>query len=244
MNRPRQTFDPGTIGRPLMIVGNYGSGKTEVAIHIAIEVAKSGRPVAIADLDFVNPYFRCREAREEMEAHRVRVVVPPPRFEWADLPIMLPEIPGLLRPAPGEHTILDVGGDDVGARALASLHCALGTAPYELWQVINQRRPFTGQVSGCLKMLESIEAASRLKVTGLVANTHLMEQTTPEILVEGHEFGKEVAKQCGLPLRCVTVPAPLADAPELDGIETPRLVLRRTMAPPWKKGERLGSHRD
>jgi len=245
MNRPEpRTFDPRTSGRPLMIVGNYGSGKTEVAIHIAMEVAKSGRPVAIADLDFVNPYFRCREARKQMEAHQVRVVAPSARFEWADLPIMLPEIPALLHPSPGDHTILDVGGDDVGARALASLHCALGPAPYELWQVINQRRPFTDSVGGCLKMLESIEAASRLKVTGLVANTHLMEHTTPQILIEGYDLAKEVAKQSGRPLRCTTVPATLVDAPELDAIETPLLVLRPTMLPPWKKGEPLGSHRD
>ncbi|MHC4958930.1 MAG: P-loop NTPase family protein, partial [Planctomycetota bacterium] len=174
MKRHETTFHADCAGLPLMIVGNYGSGKTEVAVHIAAQAAARGEPVSIVDLDLVNPYFRCREARAWMEQRGVDVVVPPPRLEWADLPILLPEVPALLHPAPGRHVVFDVGGDDVGARVLASLHCALGSSPYELWQVINARRPFTDTVGGCLKMLDSIESASRLKVTGLVANTHLM----------------------------------------------------------------------
>jgi hypothetical protein len=223
-----------------MIVGNYGSGKTEVAVHMAAATAARGVPVSIVDLDLVNPYFRCREARAWMEARGVKVVVPPPRLEWADLPIMLPEVPALLHPPPGAHAIFDVGGDDVGARALASLHCSLGAAPYELWQVVNARRPFTDTVGGCLKMLEAIEHASRLKVTGLVANTHLMQDTTAAIVREGYELARDVALQSGLPLRCVTAPAGL----ELADIDAPLLRLGRIMLPPWAKGETLGSHRD
>jgi len=243
MNERNPILDAGADGRLVMVVGNYGSGKTEIAVHLARRWVRQGIQVALADLDLVNPYFRCREARLPLEEAGVRVVVPPPRLEQSDLPIVLPEIAGLLRPMPGHCTIFDVGGDDVGSRVLASLRCALGSAPYELWQVVNRSRPFTSTVGGCLQMQTSIESASRLKVTGIVANTHLMEHTDARVVYDGYELAREVARSSGVPLRCVAVPAALADDPLLDSIEPPLLPIRRMMLPPWNaKGEHLGSH--
>jgi len=242
--------------RLVMVVGNYGSGKTEVAIHLARGLARSGASVQIADLDLVNPYFRCREAKELMEADGIRVVTPPPSQQWADLPIVVPEIYGMLHPPEGTHVLFDVGGDDVGARVLASLRCALGDAPHQLWQVINARRPFTNTADGCLAMRASIEKASRMTVTGLVVNTHLMDDTTPAIVLEGWSLAREVARRGDLPIRCVAVPERLRDASELACIDAPLLPLRRTMLPPWwrrdahavplgrRKGDDLGSHLD
>ena len=39
------------------IVGNYGSGKTEVAVNLAVNRKQAGLDVCLADLDLVNPYF-------------------------------------------------------------------------------------------------------------------------------------------------------------------------------------------
>jgi len=243
MKPPLSTLDSGAEGRLVMVVGDYGSGKTEVAIHLARRWARLGRAVSLADLDLVNPYFRSREARAVLEEVGVRLVAPEPKLEWSDLPILLPEVTGLLRPGAGSCSIFDVGGDDVGARVLASLRCALGAAPYELWQVINGCRPFTQSVGGCLRMMGSIESASRLKVSGLIANTHLMEHTDARVVYDGYELAREVARNSGLPLRCVVVPSALVDDPLLDSIEAPLLPFRRTLLPPWKrKGNHLGSH--
>ena len=216
-----------------MVVGSYGSGKTEVSVNLAIAVASAGRKVQIADLDIVNPYFRCREARLLMEQYDIRVVVPPGAQEYADLPIVLPEIAGMLQPPPGVLSLFDVGGDDVGARVLSSLRPRIVDGQYELWQVINSRRPFTGTVEGCLNMLREMELASRLKVTGLLVNSHLIEQTTIEVVLEGWSLAREVAEKSGLPIRCVAAMEHLADAPEIAGIEAPLLRLQRHMLPPW-----------
>ena len=169
-----------------MVVGNYGSGKTEVSVNLALHLAQAGRTVQIADLDIVNPYFRSREARRLMEEHGIRVVVPPGRpglRRPADRPARDPR--ACSHPPEGVLTLFDVGGDDVGARALAAFRPVIREGAYQLWQVINARRPFTSTVEGCLQMQGSIETASRLTVTGLLANTHLIEQTTPEIVVDG-----------------------------------------------------------
>ena len=219
--------------RLVMIVGNYGSGKTEVAVNLCLRLARAGRRVQIADLDIVNPYFRCREARGTMEARGIRVVVPPGPQAWADLPIILPEIHGLLHPAGDSVAIFDVGGDDVGARALASLRTRLADGQYEMWQVINAKRPFTDTVDGCLAMRRAIEAASRLSVTGLLINSHLIDQTTTATVLDGWRLAMEVAACTALPIRAVAVMAHLDAAPELREMDAPLLRLERHMLPPW-----------
>jgi hypothetical protein len=231
-NRPLHDL-VGPDDRLVMVVGSYGSGKTEVAVNLAVQLAEGGRTVQLADLDIVNPYFRSREARRLMEEHGIRVVVPPGAQVWADLPIILPEIQGMLHPPPGTTTLFDVGGDDAGAKALASLRPAIGDGPYELWQVINSRRPFTGTVDGCLQMQHAIEGASRLNVTGLLVNSHLIQHTTARTVLEGWRLALELARRSGRPVRCVAVMEEVADDPALAEIEVPILRMQRYMLPPW-----------
>lgn len=219
--------------RLVMIVGNYGSGKTEVAVNLCLHLARAGRRVQIADLDIVNPYFRCREARALLEPHGIRVVVPPGDQTWADLPIVLPEIRSLLHPPDGTVAVYDVGGDDTGARVLASLRTSIREGEYELWQVINARRPFTDDVTGCLAMRQAIEASSRLSITGLIVNTHLVDETTTETVLEGWRLAREVSHRTSLPIRAVAVMNGLAGHPALAAIDAPLLRLERHMLPPW-----------
>ncbi len=214
-------------------VGNYGSGKTEVAVNYALQLADTGRTLAIADLDLVNPYFRCREALTPMEERGIRVVVPRGANFHGELPIILPEVRGLLS---GSHqtAILDVGGDDVGARALSHLAPDFPKpGAYELWQVINRKRPFTDTVAGCLKMRDQIEQSSRLTITGLVANSHLMDETTAEIIEEGYQFACDVGREAKLPVVMLVVSTELCSETNLDDVACPVLAINRQMTPPW-----------
>jgi hypothetical protein len=214
-------------------VGNYGSGKTEVAVNYALALAARGERVNIADLDLVNPYFRCREALGPLEAQGIRVLVPRGANLFAELPILLPEVRGLLGRS-DEVSVLDVGGDDVGARALGHLAPDF-PAPggYELWQVVNRLRPFTDTVAGCLRMRAQIEESARLAITGLVVNNHLMDETTAEIITTGHEFARDVARAARLPMRLVVIASHLADAVDLAAFDAPVLLIDRRMTPPW-----------
>jgi hypothetical protein len=255
--------------RIILLVGDYGSGKTEVAVNLAFRIVadEEARPagersrVAIADLDLVNPYFRCREARELLEAAGVRVVMPrsPEGHEFADLPILLPEVKGLVQDA-GTRAILDVGGDEVGARVLATLAPFVprsdrsdgrgssaadpaAAAPLGFWFVCNASRPFNDTVAGVLAAIDRIERASALRVTGLVANTHLMQETTPELVLGGVRLAEEVAAARGLALELVTAMEPVMAELPPEAFSHPRLALRRLMVPPWVRPDaapRLG----
>ncbi len=224
--------------RLIMVVGNYGSGKTEVAVNLALFLAHQGHNVQIADLDIVNLYFRCREDRTLLETAGIKVVVPTGANASADLPIVLPEIKGMLEAKGDQIRIFDVGGDPVGARILSSFNESLHDKPYALWQVINNRRPTTDTVDGCLTMLAGIEAASRLKITGLIVNSHLVTETTTAVILEGYRLAQEVSFKTGLPIVFVTAMGPLYDDPELDTIRAPLLRLNRYLLPPWLDSKR------
>ena len=221
--------------RLIVVVGNYGSGKTEVSVNLAFRARAQGRRVVIADLDVVNPYFRCREQLEAMEAAGIETVVPGGDKRWADQPIVLPSIKGMAQAgADGGVRIFDVGGDDVGATLLSSLFEAMHDRPYELLQVVNTKRPFTDSSAGILAMKDALERKSRLTVTGFIANAHLMDDTTAAVIVEGIEAAKAAAETAGIQTVFAAVMSPWNEDSAVRNTGVPLLVMERRMLPPWK----------
>ena len=227
--------------QPVVIfVGNYGSGKTEVAVNLAFSSKQKGMSVQIADIDVVNPYFRSREVRVEMESMGIEVITPDERWIDADLPIVVPQIKGVIQ-KPRGRAILDAGGDDVGATILGSLQDVLIRCPHDLLQVVNINRPFTEDAAGCLGITKEIETAARLKVTGIVGNSHLMDDTDPQTIIRGYELAKEVANSLDVPLNFITCELGLMQELDLSLIECPILPITRMLLPPWRRRRKVGS---
>jgi len=218
----------------VIIVGDFGSGKTEVAINLAVYRRQAGCDVRIADLDLVNPYFRTREARRQLTARGIGVTIPPEKYLQADLPILIPEIGGLIR-QPAQLTILDAGGGEAGATVLAALYDAFKYHEVSMLQVINPFRPYTGTLEGCRTVRQRIEAAAKAPVTGIIGNANLMEETTAEDIVRGHEFSRRLADESGLPLAFITADAQLLPQIDRQRLSCPVLPIIRQLVPPWKK---------
>jgi energy-coupling factor transporter ATP-binding protein EcfA2 len=218
----------------ILITGNYGSGKTEVAVNYASWLAREGQKVQIADLDLVNPYFRCREATEPLEALGIKVVAPAGDYHSADLPILLPQVRGIIE-QPKDFTILDVGGDNVGSTVLAALTPAFERTNYEMIFVVNRNRPFTDTLDGCLRIISEIQAASRLRVSAIAGNTHLMDETTPETIQAGMELTEDVAKALKLPVAFLSVERHVLQTMDETSIPYPILPLERLLLPPWRQ---------
>src|SRR3989339_733402 len=218
----------------VVICGNYGSGKTETAVNLAIKRKMDGIDVKITDLDLVNPYFRTREARVLLESLGITVILPDRQYMHADLPILAPAVAGMIQ-QPSELTILDAGGDDVGVTVLAALENHLSKKKVQLLQVINPFRPFTEDVKGCIRIKEEIEASSKMKVTGLVGNANLIDETLPEHIYKGYDLLKEVSSATGLKIEFITACSNIYPQLELNRFSCPVLEIQRKMNPPWKR---------
>lgn len=216
--------------RVTIVVGHFGSGKTEIAVNGAIRKAAGGEGVALVDLDVVKPYFRSRSTREHMRAHGVQVVAPEGEIEQADLPIVLPEVRRVLG-EPGRAVIMDVGGDPVGTRALGSVSDAVPVDVTEVLLVLNFRRPYTENVEDAAAMVQEIGRAARLPVTGLVSNTHLLDETTSDLVREGHALAAGAGRRVGIPVVAVCCEERLRAEFRDDEFPCPVLALRRLIHP-------------
>lgn len=222
------------INGTVIIAGNYGSGKSETAVNLATTARGQGKTVKITDLDLVNPYFRSREARHPLEALGIEVVLPDPKYMHADLPILTPAVAGMIM-SPAQLTILDAGGDDVGVTVLAALADVLKDLDIQMFQVINPLRPFTETLEGCLKIKAEIEASAHLKITGLVSNANLIDETTPQIIYEGLDLVHRVSDATGLDIKFITASTRLMPELDMSRIDCPILPIIRQLAPPWKR---------
>lgn len=192
-------------GRIKIICGHYGCGKTNLTLNLALEAAENGERVTVVDMDIVNPYFRSSEYGELLGSRGIRLITPVFANTTLDTPTLPPDIYSIFEPDSGT-VYIDAGGDDAGVTALGGLHTQLEESGYEMLYVINQNRALSQTPEECAELLAEIEAASRLKATGVINNTHLGVETDLEILLEGIPFANRTAELLSLPLLYSTAP--------------------------------------
>ena len=130
--------------------------------------------------------------------------------------------------------MFDVGGDPVGAKALSGFRRQFKTVGYDMYFVVNTNRPFTQDVAGALAMLESIETASQLSVTGIVSNTHLGKDTEPDDIMRGIEICRSLGSELSLPLVFACASRDIAES----AVNPPGTRLRKLdlhMRPQWER---------
>lgn len=208
--------------RIIVIAGHYGSGKTELAVSLALSLAEEKERayprLALVDLDVANPYFRSREQKQLLESHGVRVYSD--TFE-GPLTAELPALTAALRAPledPGCQTIIDLGGNDAGARVLRQFAKYFAGDAHELWAVINFCRYETASPETARAHVEAIEGELSMRADCLINNTHLLRETTPDIIKKGHEMAMALAQEMGKPLKYTCYPAGIVSPASLEGI--------------------------
>ena len=201
--------------RVILFAGHYGSGKTNIAVNFAVDMAKKGVDTAFLDIDIVNPYYRAKDSEDLLKEHGVEFI----SSEYANSNVDVPALPNemyAVMDRPEKSYVLDVGGDDRGALALGRLTPGiLEENNYEMLLVYNACRPLTGDVEGALEVAAEIFAACRLPFTGIVNNSNIGKETTAETVINCYEKALAVSRALELPIVMNTVRADLV--PQLEG---------------------------
>lgn len=191
--------------RILLLSGHYGSGKTNIAVNLALRLRAERERVAIADIDIVNPYFRTRDSQAELEAAGIRVI----SSAFASSNVDLPALPQDVYAITDDRTlsaVIDVGGDDRGALALGRWRDAiLEEGNYEMLFVVNRFRPLTRDAQSAVEVMREIEAAAGMCFTAVVNNSNLGEETAPEDVLGSMDYAEAICTQTGLPLKFTSV---------------------------------------
>jgi len=211
-----------------VICGHYGTGKTNLSVNLAADAANAGKNVTLIDMDTVNPYFRSSDHAGMLRGIGVKVISP----VFANTNVETMSIPPEMLSSIDDGTvIIDAGGDDTGATILGRFSDAIKSREYDMWYVVNRYRSMVSDAETSAGMLNAIEAASRLSVTGIVNNSHLKEETTAEMIAGSMEYAKRTAELANVPLKFTTCSYDMAEQLSQIGSMYPIRIYVRT---PWE----------
>ena len=186
----------------IILIGNYGSGKTEIALNMAFLAAAEGKKTQVIDLDRINDYFRMSDHVKLLEDSNINLVSP--TFVGAGITqTNMPAAVGSAFARDWDLVIFDVGGDPAGALSLARYHmdfAQLEPGQLEVYDIINIRRPMSETAEKILKLKADMEGFARQNVTGFINNSNLLEETTEEELAEGEKVLLEAQNLTGIPV--------------------------------------------
>ena len=201
--------------RVTLLCGHYGSGKTNISVNMAADLASKKSNVVIADLDIVNPYFRSVDSKGELSKMGVKTIC----SEYANTNIDAPALPQEMYAIVDDlsiNAIIDVGGDERGALALGRIADKIREENnYDMFLVINKYRPLTPDAKSVIEVMEEIENAGHLKFTGIINCSNLGEETTPEVVLSSMDFARKVSEESGLKIVATAVEESLIQ--ELNG---------------------------
>ena len=214
-----------------IIIGAYGSGKSEVSVNLALNMHKTNpdHKVLLADLDIVNPFYRSSDAAKVLEDNDIRLISPMYANSNVDAPVLSGEV-YVIFDNDEYMGVFDIGGEDMGATILGSMKTRLDNTDAELIMAVNTRRPFTSTADEIIIMASELQEASKMKITGFINNTNILEQTTASDILEGEKILLEVQEKTGIPVVMTTVMDGVMTDDEIKRLHTPEVMkMRRTI---------------
>ena len=189
--------------RFLVLMGNYGSGKTEIAMQLAYDSAERGERVLMIDLDMINTYFRLYDHKQALESAGIALVAPDLVASGIEMLTIPPEI-AIAFDDDWDTVVIDLGGD-TGALALGQFHNKLSAAQRAgaeivVYNVVNTNRPMADTPEKIVGLMDRMQGKARWQVTGMIHNSNMAGETTTEDLLEGLAIIKRAVEQIGVPV--------------------------------------------
>lgn len=208
----------GQPARITLFVGAYGSGKSEISVNYALwlasQVRKAGQRVVLCDLDTINPYYRSADAKAILAENQIELIA----SIYANTNVDVPAVPAGIFSVFDDESVLaviDIGGEDLGSRVVASLRERLSGQDFAINLVVNPFRPATNTPEGIAWTADSLTSTIGLSLTSLVDNANLLDMQNLSQLVDSFPVVAEGARLAGLP---IAFTATMAEIPTQDDL--------------------------
>lgn len=186
----------------VILIGNYCSGKTEIAMNMAMLSASQGKRTQVIDLDRINDYFRMSDHIQMLIDKCINVVSPSFVGKGLTQTVMPAQVASAFD-SDWDLVIFDVGGDQAGALSLARYHqdfAALEPGQLEVSDIVNVFRPMSESPEKIIKLKGELEGFARQTVTGFVNNSNLLNYASADDLRQGYDILRETSDLTGIPI--------------------------------------------
>lgn len=206
-------------------IGEYASGKSEMAINRALELKQQEHQVVLVDLDTVEPFYTLRPLKRLLEKSGLEVIGLSSEDAFG-----LGETGAMLTPQARwalwheGDIILDVGYGVFGAQTLNLVEGAHESPQLRIIAVINALRPMTNSYGRIVEYLSQLG-----RVDAIVANSHLGDETSAELVMTANQIVFSAAQQLGLPVDYVAVDEKLKGKINEDCFTVPIKYIKRYM---------------
>ncbi len=213
--------------------GPSGTGKTELALNLATFFERMGILATVIDLDFTKGDFTLR-------SNRFRTYVPIPQRGEETRYGNVPHIPQkLLQHIEGashdRRFIIDLGGNERGMQFLQIVKPVLKHKRVHVTLVTNFFRPFFEAEEHYQSFASRIERGLDFRFHSVIANSHLMEFTTWEVLARSWQKTQNLVTMLSSPLFFATVWGKTCDEEILGECLSGAIVrIKRFLDLPWR----------
>lgn len=186
----------------VILIGNYCSGKTEIAMNMAMLSASQGKRTQVIDLDRINDYFRMSDHIQMLIDKCINVVSPSFVGKGLTQTVMPAQVASAFD-SDWDLVIFDVGGDQAGALSLARYRqdfAALEPGQLEVYDIVNVFRPMSESPEKIIKLKGELEGFARQTVTGFVNNSNLLNYASADDLRQGYDILRETSDLTGIPI--------------------------------------------
>lgn len=188
--------------------GAYASGKSENAINRAISYIKNNKEITLVDLDTVEPAYCMRPLEKTLRNMGINLILQSDYFGLGEAgSYVTNEQINCLKKTDGD-IIIDVGYGVTGLDTLDILNDIDMESNLKIYLVVNTAKFETRDVDSIIEYIEFNNGENLKpwkKISGLISNTHLGDETTLDDIKRGYDILSQVSKQTKIPVVAISV---------------------------------------
>ncbi len=188
--------------------GAYASGKSENALNRAIEYTKQKKEITLVDLDTVEPAYCMRPIAKKLHGYGINLILQSDYFGLGEAGSYVTNEQINCLKTTNNDIIIDVGYGVTGLDTLDILTDIDLEKNIKIYLVVNTSKFETKDKDSIIEYINFNSGENKKpwkKISGLISNTHLGDETELKDIINGYNILKEVSKETNIPIAAISL---------------------------------------